>query len=68
MTANRWKCPQCGGTDLSVSIPTWYREDADGTLTLVQIDEDADPLWWLCNNHDCCADGQHEPARNEVTP
>ena len=61
MTASRWQCPACKSANVSISLPTWYHDNDDGELTLVQVDEEADPLYWACN--DCYADGQGEPTR-----
>jgi hypothetical protein len=58
---SRWKCPKCGSENVQVAIPTWYRESSDGTLTFVNTDEEADPLYWVCD--DCEETGHHEPDR-----
>jgi hypothetical protein len=63
----RWQCRRCGGRHVQVTLPYWYREvippDTDeyraGCLESLGADEDADPLWWLCE--DCEQSGEGAP-------
>jgi DNA-directed RNA polymerase subunit RPC12/RpoP len=59
MSAPRWKCPSCGGTDVQISLPTWYTETLDGDLTMVETDSDACVSWWYCET--CSETGDGEP-------
>ena len=54
----RWQCPECGSTNVQIALPAWCRETADG-LEFVDTDEEADPLWWICE--DCDEAGQGAP-------
>jgi len=58
---SRWKCPKCGSTHVQISLPTWYRETSDGSLTLVSTDGEADVQFWHCEK--CEASDSGEPAR-----
>lgn len=57
----RWRCPECKSENVQISLPVWFREYADGELRQVDIDAEADPLWWICD--DCDETGFHEPER-----
>lgn len=46
----RWCCPSCKSLRVQISLPTWYRESSDFSLTFVQTDSDADPLYWYCES------------------
>lgn len=59
--APKWKCPKCGSTDVQISLPAWFTEDADGNLTHKSTDEEADVAAWYCED---CNDSDHgEPER-----
>jgi hypothetical protein len=63
MSNPKWKCPNCGSTDVQISLPAWHTETADGTLTYVETDSEADVQGWYC---DACNDADHgEPDRVE---
>jgi hypothetical protein len=59
----RWRCPACKGTNVQVSYPTWYREKADYTLEKLETDQEAEILWWYCN--DCDETDCGEPEEND---
>lgn len=59
----KWRCPNCNSTDVEISLPTWYTETDDGELHFVDIDAEADVLWWYCNH--CSESDSGEPTRNE---
>lgn len=62
MTAKtpRWQCPKCDGTNVQISMPTWYTETTDYELTFVEPDVEAEVLWWYCM--DCDETDSGEPA------
>lgn len=60
MSSPRWACPQCHGTRVQVSYPTWYHESADFELQFVETDAET-VLWWYCE--DCDDSGDDEPER-----
>ena len=59
---SRWRCPRCGGEEVQIALPTWYREAADGALTQVSIDDEADPLCWCCD--ECLESDGGTPIRH----
>jgi hypothetical protein len=38
-------------------LPVWFTETVDGHLTQVNIDEEADPQGWYCENCFECEEG-----------
>lgn len=66
-TPGRWECSSCGGRHVQVTLPFWYRELSPenpdeyrvGSLQPVGVDEDADPMWWYCE--DCEETGSGRP-------
>lgn len=57
---NRWRCPQCKGTNVQVSLPTWYIETEDYDLNFVETDGEADIMWFYCPDCDCSEHGEPE--------
>jgi len=53
-------CPKCRSDNLSLAFPAWAKERADGSLDFIQLDDDSDPLYWICD--DCEETGNGEPA------
>lgn len=62
MNNPRWKCPECGGTDIRIALPAWHTESKDGTLTYIQTDAEASVMWWLCNECEAFGDGNPDEA------
>jgi hypothetical protein len=56
---SRWKCRECGSHEVQISLPAWYHEDADGRLQYVQVDAEAEPMYWYCDS--CQAGGRGRP-------
>jgi hypothetical protein len=54
----RWQCPSCGGSNVQISLPTWYRETRGGELELVEADSEAHILWYYCDDCDDSESGQ----------
>jgi hypothetical protein len=50
MSTPRWKCSDCGSTNVQVSLPTWYTETLDKIepLEMVETDSDAEVMYWWC--------------------
>lgn len=61
--SSRWKCPECGSQSVQISLPTWYYEGKDYSLTFVQTDSDADVMYWYCD--DCNEGGRGMPEEVE---
>ncbi len=59
----RWRCPECHTSDIQIALPVWFKEEGL-VLEQIQIDEEADPIYWLCNG--CEADGQGAPEAIEI--
>ena len=57
---SRWACPKCGSKDVEIALPVWCTEDMNGDLAPGHLDEDADPLFWLCNT--CEASDRGSPV------
>lgn len=38
----RWKCAKCGGTDIQVCFPAWFREGKQYELVHLDTDTEAD--------------------------
>ena len=53
----RWECPNCGSTNVQIALPAWYRETANG-LSFVDADEEADALYWCCDDCDHAGEGR----------
>jgi len=64
--ASRWACPECQSHNVEISLPTWYRETPGYSLTFVNTDSEADPLYWYCN--DCCESGTGSPDEVAANP
>ena len=47
---SRWKCRQCGSRNVEVSYPAWFREGTDYSIELIEPDNEADPLWFYCED------------------
>jgi hypothetical protein len=61
MTAHpRWSCPTCGSKNVQIALPTWHRESLNGDLQFVEVDSEAEPLWWYCE--DCYAVDDGSPT------
>lgn len=60
---SKWKCPACGSHNVQISLPTWYKETQDGQLEAVEVDSEADVLWWWCE--DCDESELGEPNRSQ---
>jgi hypothetical protein len=45
----RWKCSNCGSTDVDVQYGRWFRETTDYELTETGS-EDSGPEYFFCNN------------------
>jgi hypothetical protein len=60
---SKWKCPCCASENVQISLPVWFTETQTGELTQVEIDAEADPRYWCCE--DCDETGDGEPDRSE---
>jgi Zn finger protein HypA/HybF involved in hydrogenase expression len=60
---SKWACPHCGSQNVQISLPTWYTESADFTLTLVDTNTEAEVLWYWCPDCEQTDDG--EPTRTD---
>lgn len=56
----RWACPHCGSKDVEIALPLWCKEDTSHNLTPCHLDEEADPIYWLCNT--CEASDKGSPV------
>lgn len=54
MSDPRWKCPKCGGTNVQVCYPAWFKESSDYELVHVDTDTEADIRSWWC---EACNEG-----------
>lgn len=59
--APAWACPVCGDTDVQICLPAWFKETAEGVLTYVEADGDADVRGWYCEK--CNESDSGEPER-----
>ena len=57
---SRWACPKCGSKDVEIALPTWYREDKGGSLTVAPEQDGTEILYWICNT--CAASDQGYPV------
>ena len=60
MENSRWACPQCGSKDVEIALPMWFRESDAYDLSPCHLDDDSDPLFWLCNT--CEASDKGSPV------
>jgi rubredoxin len=60
MENSRWACPKCGSKDVEIALPLWCREDTSYDLSPGHLDEEADPIYWLCNT--CEASDKGSPV------
>ena len=60
----KWACPACQSRDVHIALPVWFAETQDGDLTQIQVDSEAEPLYWCCNV--CYADGIGSPDSAEA--
>lgn len=66
MSPSRWLCPRCGGDNVDISLPTWYRETTEHELIMVETTLDAEISWWYCG--DCKMSDTGAPnERKEAT-
>lgn len=61
VVGSKWKCPECGSTDVQVSLPAWHTETEDGSLTYVETDAEASIAYFYCPS--CGASEAGEPSR-----
>lgn len=61
----RWRCPCCKGTNVQISFPTWYRETRDNDLQYIDVDSEAEILWWYCDDCDETDIGSPEEIEDE---
>ena len=54
---SRWACPKCGSNDGEIAMPMWCKEDTNGDLTPGHLDEEGDPVFWLCNTCEASDNG-----------
>lgn len=66
MPTPRWQCGCCGSTSVVMALPALYRQERNGELTFIQIDEDATCLWWLCDS--CEHTSMGEPSIDRLHP
>ena len=59
MPKSRWVCPSCDSENVEVCLPTWYREDIDGTFTPKFLDSRDEIMQWYCP--DCSASEEGYP-------
>ena len=57
---SRWACPKCGSKDVEIALPMWCREDKSYDLSPCHLDDEADPIFWLCNT--CEASDKGSPV------
>lgn len=57
--ASKWQCPICASGKVQISLPVWFREDTEGNLTQCEVDTEASPRYWYCE--DCSESGNGEP-------
>ncbi len=50
----KYKCADCGGTDVQVCLPAWFLPNKD--LKMVDVDETADELNVFCENCGDCTE------------
>jgi hypothetical protein len=62
---SRWRCVLCFSTRVQISYPAWYYEDTAYDLKFINTDEDADPLYWYCE--ECGAADSGHPTLNSPT-
>lgn len=62
---NRWRCPSCKGTKVQVGLPAWFIEREDYSLRQVEIDAEADIMWWYCPDCGETDTGSPEPNPTE---
>ena len=67
MENSRWACPKCGSKDVEIALPMWCREDDAGNLSPCHLDEEADPIFWLCNTCEASDKGRIIPLIDPAT-
>jgi hypothetical protein len=45
---SRWLCPKCLSDRVQIGLPAWFTESADLNLRYVEVDAEAEIMWWNC--------------------